>query len=80
MVKEPLRNSCQKWHLMFTKCKYAKQNLLFLTGNLELSLSSHSVALPSDSKMGKKSNSFSNTLAGTIGGGEEVSASISRQM
>lgn len=80
MVKMPLRNSCQRWYLMFTKCNYAEQNLLFMTGDLELSLSLHRVALPSDSKMGKKSNSFSNTLAGTIDGGEGVSASISKQM
>lgn len=55
---------------MFTKCKYAEQNLIFITGDLELSLSLHRVALPSDFKMGKKSNSYSNTLASTIGGGE----------
>lgn len=65
---------------MFTKCKYAKQNLLFMTEDSELSLSLHRVSLPSDFKMGKKSNSFSNTLAGTVGGGEGVSASISKQM
>lgn len=63
---------------MFTKCKY-EQNLLFVTGDSELSLSLHRVALPSDSKMGKKSNQFSDTLAGTIGGGEGVSASVSKQ-
>lgn len=41
----PIRNSYQRWHLMFRKYKYAEQNLLVLTDDLELSLSLHGVAL-----------------------------------